>query len=148
MISAVTLILSPELYCLTIKPLPYLEVSLLEYVKNAARIILATSLPSSWLRLIKGIPTNATTSPVALPLPSKPPAVGLVVVVVGRLGGETVAPGRDPGGWVDEPAVGGDLQNFLGVKVCLKDLICVNQLKFGNSAVGGDLLAGEEQQEE
>ena len=110
MISAVTLILSPDLYCLTIKPWPYLEV---EYVrstfKNEARIIPATALPSSWLCLVKGIPTNPTTTPVSLPLPPKPTAVRLVVVVVGRLGWETVAPGGDPGRWVNEAAVGGDL---------------------------------------
>ena len=117
MISAVTLILSPDLYCLTIKPRPYLEASLLEYVKNETRIILATAFPSSWLCLVKGIPTNPTTTPVSLPLPPEPPAVGLVVVVVG-LGGEARAPGRDAGRWVDE------------------------------AAMGGDQLAGEEQQEE
>ena len=109
MISAVTLILSPDLYCLTIKPRPYLEASLLKYVKNEARIILATAFPSSWLCLVKGIPTNPTTTPVSLPLPPKPTAVCLVVVVVGRLGWEIVAPGGDPGRWVDEAAVGGDL---------------------------------------
>ena len=108
MISAVTLILSPDLYCLTIKPRPYLEASLLEYVKNETRIILATAFPSSWLCLVKGIPTNPTTTPVSLPLPPKPTAVRLVVVVVGRLGWETVAPGGDPGRWVNEAAVGGD----------------------------------------
>ena len=68
--------------------------------------ILATPLPSSWLCLIIRIPTHPTTTPVALPLPPEPAAVGLVVVVVGQ-GGKPGPPGGDPGRWLDEAAVGG-----------------------------------------
>ena len=69
-------------------------------------VVVPTGFPSPRLPLIPGITADATSALVAVPLATKAPAVGLMVVVVRRRG-EAEAPGGGAGGRLHEAAMGG-----------------------------------------